>query len=118
MNWYEICQNNSGGSFTVNDKVCHRLYIEAVDLLEAKYKAERLGCYWDGVARGRDCDCCGDRWYLSEYNKLDLEEESIEDHAQRYANKYGWTKPEARIYYHDGKVVEIFSNKKHLRNDN
>ena len=27
--FYEFDQNNSGGHFTVNDKVCHRLFIEA-----------------------------------------------------------------------------------------
>lgn len=29
--FYLFSQNNSGGSFIVNDKVCHRLFIEADD---------------------------------------------------------------------------------------
>ena len=33
--WYEFNQNNSGGSFVVDDKVCHRIYIEAEDFREA-----------------------------------------------------------------------------------
>nr|DAQ95528.1 MAG TPA: hypothetical protein [Caudoviricetes sp.] len=33
--FYLFNQNNSGGSFIVNDKVCHRLFIEADDGREA-----------------------------------------------------------------------------------
>jgi hypothetical protein len=61
--FYEITQNNSGGSFAVNDKLCHRLFIEAKSEKEATRIAEDLGCYWDGVDKGIDCECCGDRWY-------------------------------------------------------
>ena len=60
--FYQIDQNNSGGHFTVDDKVCHRLFIEADSLADAMDKAEELGCYWNGVAKGFDCPCCGDRW--------------------------------------------------------
>lgn len=59
--FYLFNQNNSGGSFIVNDKVCHRLFIEADDGREALRVAESLGCYWDGVSKGLDCPCCGDR---------------------------------------------------------
>jgi len=65
LNWYEFDQNNSGGHFITDDKVCHRLWIEAESHEEAIEKAEELGCYWDGVNRGRDCHCCGDRWSKS-----------------------------------------------------
>ena len=50
--WYEFTQNNSGGDFVVDDKVCHRIYIEAGDFREAVIIAERLGCYWNGVKKG------------------------------------------------------------------
>ena len=43
--WYEFTQNNSGGSFVVDDKVCHRIYIEAENFKEAVAIAESLGCY-------------------------------------------------------------------------
>jgi hypothetical protein len=36
---------------------------------------------------------------------------SIEDYAQVMADQYGWTSPDARIFYHDGRVKEIFSAK-------
>lgn len=63
--FYKFEQNNSGGSFDVTDTLCHRLFIEANTTLDAIQKAEDLGCYWDGVSDGRDCECCGDRWYCS-----------------------------------------------------
>lgn len=71
--FYEISQNNSGGSFDVDDKVCHRLIIEANSEKEAESIAEDLGCYWDGVDNQQDCSCCGDRWYRS-FNDVNIEE--------------------------------------------
>jgi hypothetical protein len=61
--FYEITQNNSGGSFDVDDKLCHRLFIEADNANIAASIAENLGCYWDGCYNDMDCPCCGDRWY-------------------------------------------------------
>ena len=163
MNWYNFSQNNSGGSFMVNDKVCNELYIEANTFDEAVLKAESLGCYWDGVANGMDCACCGDRWskwsddpvdldkyktvgysasifdgiyqntvsewdrrygkyevveapeFIQEYSvrqyKGRVKINNIEEYAQLISDEYGWTTPDARIYYNDGTVKEIFSNK-------
>ena len=36
---------------------------------------------------------------------------NIEDYAQVLADQYGWTSPDARIFYYDGSVKEIFSAK-------
>lgn len=159
--FYEIDQNNTGGSFDVDDKLCHRLFIEADSEDDAIRKAESLGCYWDGVSKGIDCPCCGDRWYpcaneinlqkyveegyyIGEYNiggKVESEKlwfakygnlkrkaepvwtkpysvesfgtnvffYNIVEYAQYLSNEYGWTKPDCRIYYADGKVTEIFT---------
>lgn len=57
--FYIFNQNNTGGHFDVDENLCHRLYIEADTKSEAISKAEKLGCYWDGVLRGIDCPCCG-----------------------------------------------------------
>lgn len=158
--FYEFNQNNSGGVFKVDAKVCHRLFIEADSADEAVTKAEELGCYWYGVDTGVDCPCCGDRWskdYLDsrsfpmeyrltessaerwkeKYGSYEIMEEpvekkielkftrsswteyegkvrfnSVEEYAQYLANEYGWTAPDARIYYKDGTVKEIFVEKK------
>ena len=61
LKFYEYSQNNTGGSFTTDDKLCHRLFIEANSSTEADEIAEGLGCYWNGVDEGSDCPCCGDR---------------------------------------------------------
>lgn len=152
--FYLFDQNNSGGVFQVDDRVCHRLFIEADSEEEAIGKAEDLGCYWGGVAKGIDCPCCGDRWdespdpiessRLSSYDVTDLTVaawrrrygrytivkppykkqgrfaslvygaisfRNVEEYAQYLANEYGWTSPDARIFYKNGTVTEIFSDK-------
>lgn len=167
LKFYEYSQNNTGGSFITDDKLCHRLYIEANSSDEADSIAEDLGCYWNGVDEGSDCPCCGDRWYSghsidissmtkekngsypveewadrnvspeealetlkTRYSEFEWIKEpsigekygssiiegvvklnSIEDYAQIMADQYGWTSPDSRIFYHDGKVKEIFSSK-------
>ena len=153
MNFYEFGQNNSGGSFTINDKLCHRVYIEAESHRMANSKLEDLGGYFDGVENDRDCDCCGDRWYevsasdamefpktygtFTEERAKELSEKynvearkckqvaiigdekrnwelvftAIDQYAQWVADEYGWTSPDVRIYYADGKVLEISSVK-------
>jgi hypothetical protein len=167
LKFYEISQNNSGGSFITNDKLCHRLFIEANSSSEADSIAEDLGCYWNGVDEDMDCPCCGDRWYgshsvditsmtkekdsrypverwvnakglsaedelkvlLERYSGMEWIEapsinekygsriiegsiklNSIEDYVQVVADQYGWTYPDARIFYYDGRVKEIFSS--------
>ena len=34
--------------------------------MEANTKACDIGIYFDGVANGADCECCGDRWRESD----------------------------------------------------
>lgn len=115
--FYKLNQNNSGGYFVVNEKVCHRLFIEANNEEEALQIAESLGYYWDGVNKGLDCSCCGDRWspYCDkiDISKLQIETNSftsIEEYAQFLANGYGVkTTPNIRIFYKNGNIKEIFA---------
>ena len=171
MNIYEFSQNNSGGSFTVDDQLCHRIFIEAESETQAIIKAEAMGVYFNGVDAGMDCPCCGDRWHSPDLVDLDrintkwkgyevsvwltdnklkhtLQEDvimqniksvwphvtwlegpklenkygsarivgkirldSIEMYAQILANQYGWTSPDARIFWANDEVTEIFSEK-------
>lgn len=60
--FYEFRQNNSGGGFDVDNKLCERMFIEAGSYEQAEEIAESFGVYYDGVEKGIDCDCCGDRW--------------------------------------------------------
>ena len=63
--FYTFSQNNSGGSFVYskNTGVSHFVIIEAHTAKEANRYAEDIGIYFDGCSKGRDCRCCGDRWY-------------------------------------------------------
>lgn len=60
--FYAYRQNNSGGSFYGPINVI----IEADSAEEADHIATTHAdspIYFDGCSIGRDCDCCGDRWY-------------------------------------------------------
>jgi len=69
--FYTFDQNNSGGGYD-NDRtrgIGPIVVIEAASNNEANRQAEEIGLYFDGVDRGDDCECCGDRWYrVSEWN--------------------------------------------------
>ncbi len=58
MPFFTFRQNNSGGSFEGFVYVC----IEAADADEANEAAAEYGIYFNGVDKGLDCPCCGDRW--------------------------------------------------------
>lgn len=63
--FYEFNQNNSGGNFVFNEQngLTHHVVIEANTRDQASALAQDAGIYFDGVADGLDCGCCGDRWY-------------------------------------------------------
>ena len=92
--YYEFNQNNTGGSFEVNDKLTHRVIVQADSEDEAYSIAESMGVYFNGVDKGLDCECCGDRWYgcdeinIEEINKkgytLSVYSTKIDDWHKRY----------------------------------
>lgn len=63
--FYRYSQCNTGGFFLGAQLVI----VEAATLEEAEARAAGAGVYFDGVAAGRDCACCGDRWsrYADEF---------------------------------------------------
>jgi hypothetical protein len=61
--FFTFSQNNSYGKFVYDDGLAHHVVIEAMNWKDANIRALDYGLYFDGVSRGRDCDCCGDRWY-------------------------------------------------------
>lgn len=100
--FYEFNQNNSGGSFSVDNNVTHRVLIEASSYEEALYLAESIGIYFDGCEEELDCPCCGDRWYRpDEAKEFPLSYGSFKkNEAESNADKYG--------------AILEKSNKKHL----
>ena len=60
MTAYSYRQNNSGGFFTDPAKY---VIVIATSVSHSQEIACQAGVYFNGVAAGRDCGCCGDRWY-------------------------------------------------------
>lgn len=59
MSYFRFRQNNSGGAFDGTPLV----FVQADNAADANAIAQQNGIYFNGVADGVDCDCCGDRWY-------------------------------------------------------
>lgn len=61
MPYFQFDQNNSGGFYT--PETPHHVIVKAANPDEAnRIAASRTPVYFDGVDRGLDCFCCGDRW--------------------------------------------------------
>lgn len=41
------------------------MIVEAMNADQTNGIAEGIGIYFNGCDDGRDCDCCGDRWYAA-----------------------------------------------------
>ena len=50
-------------------------YIYALSKEAANRTAQDKGLYFDGVEKGIDCECCGDRWHMAWYPELPEENE-------------------------------------------
>ena len=101
--FYNYRQNNSGGSFELNDDVSYNVIIEANSGAEADERAEEIGMYFDGCDKEMDCPCCGDRWYSAQGEEGDatplLFGKPAEEHEEQ------WAKPGegyCHVYYLNG----------------
>jgi len=125
--WYEFRQNNSGGSFQMDNDLTVHVLIQAASTGEANTKAQDIGIYFDGCSDGLDCDCCGDRWYeagdamesFTTYNWSDRFEPkkhaNVREYAQAVADAVMWAedgKPSVILYYADDTVERFYSTKK------
>lgn len=106
-------KNNSYGVFDLDDNVKHYVIIEADSAKEADEKAESVGLYFDGVEKGRDCPCCGDRWRKADDPDFGIEgtkePEIWGQSVLKFFKERGeslW-KEEAIVYYKSGKVKVI-----------
>lgn len=78
--YYTYRQSNPGGSFIQDDRVGQYVIIEADNPRDANRHAERIGIYFNGVDEGRDCSCCGDRWYpAGDFSDKGTEQPTIYD---------------------------------------
>lgn len=106
--FYNFDQNNSGGSFVTNDKVCHYVIIEADNAKQANDKAENIGIYFNGAEDDIDCPCCDDRWYSQWDDDAGEETPMIYGLQPSEYSDYFAKENEVycRVYYKDGVVKE------------
>ena len=84
--WFTFRQNNSSGSFIRDKDLNVFVIIEAYDEVHAFARAIEVGIYFDGVADGKDCECCGDRWsrYFDESDVPMIYGETIEQSEEKH----------------------------------
>lgn len=101
--WYEYSQNNSGGSDVYDDNrgLSGWVFIEADSAKEADKHAKSIGIYFDGIDSGRDCDCCGDRWYANDVPGWDdgVDFEELKSRVESIM-EYRWRANDNAIYIH------------------
>jgi hypothetical protein len=106
--FFQYRQNNSGGVFHIGNGLDVVIVIEAIDHLHANAIAESKGLYFHGCSSGRDCSCCGDRWY-EQYDNSDGYPKEFGDKNLKQMEtemKNGWSYGQHFvIYYLDGRVV-------------
>jgi hypothetical protein len=110
--FYKFGQNNSGGSFDIDDDrgIGVVVWIEAANRHDAENRAESIGIYFNGVADGMDCACCGDRW--SEPWDDDAEEKP----KINTEYDFGWHDT-VYVHHYDGSIERIKAPAKHTLND-
>ena len=82
--WYKFQQNDSGGYYRDVIEGAHDLIIEADNPSEADAREESLGVYFNGIANGQDCNCCGNRWAsVVAFRHYDTLDDALE-HAWNY----------------------------------
>lgn len=108
--FYCFNQNNSGGSFQIDDRVSEYVIIEADSASEANDRAENVGIYFNGCDDERDCPCCGDRWYPAWKDEGDTSPTIYGKPVSEYDTR--WVKKGtafAYVYYKDGRKESFFS---------
>ena len=84
MSYFKFKQNNSFGHYNGTPLV----FIQADNAKAANAIAQDNGIYFNGVADGIDCDCCGDRWHpVHDDDALDVPTGYVADSNFDYKKK-------------------------------
>ncbi len=102
--FYHYSQNNSFGIFEENaeEGIGTDVIIEAHSAKDANKRAKKIGLYFNGVKKGIDCPCCGNRWY-----KVNDGEGTINPAINNKALneiESGYSRKEVYIHYLDGRI--------------
>lgn len=122
MSFFNFHQNNTGGSFDYDESagISVNVIIEADNDDDADIKLIRIGGYFDGCDDGRDCSCCGDRWYRSHESdgkdvpKVYSDEVHPGDRMPDKRFNMKWMKDgnaEGFIHYADGRIEGFWREK-------
>ena len=115
MPFYEYRQTNSGGVFDCHPErgISAHVIIEADSAEEANACAVGIGLYFNGVEKGYDCSCCGDRWSESWYEE-GTDVPSVWGTPITDYNPQVWWVPgyQAFTHYKDGRIVGSLWNPK------
>lgn len=102
LKWYTVRQNNSGGSFTVDNDVAHFVSVQAASDKEAENKMNDIT-----ASSGYDwCECCGERWYVY-FDESDGYEVPTYYGKPLSEHKSSWCNDEIRLHYYNGIVESI-----------
>lgn len=64
-------QQETGGYYDIDENTPYYYLIEASSNKDAnRIASEKTSIYFDGVVKGVDCECCGDRWVRSSCYRL------------------------------------------------
>lgn len=101
--FYLFVQNNSFGTYDIDAEagIGVNVAFEANSELEAIERAKNV-IYFDGVSKGIDCECCGDRWSTYVWRKGETIEEIVE-------LKHDSLFEDSTMYIHmlDGTIVTV-----------
>lgn len=98
--FYDYRQNNSGGSFYLDETVGHSVIVEAEDYEQANKRAKEIGLYFDGAG---DCPCCGNRWYAKRGRSEGDETPSIYGEPIGEYQWLSWGREVTHVYFLDGR---------------
>lgn len=99
--FYSYHQNNSGGSFQIDDNVTYYVIVEADSADEANEIAEKIGLYFDGYG---DCECCGARWSSAWNDDGSNEPEIYGGPVSEYTSTWATaSESSVYVYYKDGR---------------
>ena len=103
--FYHYSQKNSFGVFDrYSDKgIGTDVIIEAYSAHDANKKGKKIGIYFDGVEKGIDCPCCGDRWYEAYDDNKGTINPTIYNKALDEIES-GYSREEVYIHYLDGSI--------------
>lgn len=113
--FYTLLQRAAEMDYSAEDGIACHVIVEADSRAEAIAAALEIGIYFNGVATGIDCPCCGDRWTLA--NAVTerpilfgqpVEEISWTDGTPSRDQTKKWARPhehEVFVHYKDGRVI-------------